>query len=281
MRCLRVSVLVVASVGWFLRPDAAVLEEYVLYTASDSASLAASTVERFALKNGFECPYVVIRPVAQEVKAVVVLLHGAGDNPRNAAKVALRLGVPLTVIAPRAPFPLSVTLPEPRTGEPRPYVGYSWVETTPGSWCDRGVAFSVLVVDRVVEGELPSVARDVPLLLLGIRQGAGIALLWAAANPGKASALVAVGGHADPLIRHGLEQPGRRLEGFPVLLCVGPRPSHAVEAGTLAASARHLGVDLSFHGLGDSNDLSDDDYAAIREFLLDHARAARAGTTAR
>lgn len=246
----------------------AALEEYTSFTAGDSANLAASTVERFLWKSGLECPYTVIRPHSDEVKGFVVFLHGAGDNPTNVSKVAGRLALQeVEYVLPRAPFPTTVRVADPVNGKMESFVGNTWLDGTQDLWHDRGAAFSAFLVGRVIEQILPAHAQGPPLVIVGFRQGAGIAALWAAANPGRVQGLVLVSGYADAPVREALQAPGLSLRDMPCMALVGTESPDAVDSGELAVRARQMGARLETHFAARRVDLEDDDYALIRAFI--------------
>lgn len=244
------------------------LPEYVSFSASDSAHVAASTVERFLWKNSFECPYTVIRAAETEVKGFVVFLHGAGDNPTNFSKIAGRCGLhKVEFVVPRAPFVTTVHLPNPKSGVTEAFTGYSWVDSQDRAWPDRGASFSAFLVGRVVEQMKPAGAEGPPVVLIGFRQGAGMALLAAGSDPGRVRALVLVSGYADPPVQESLGAPWITLSDIPCLVLIGTDSPDALESGHLAVTAKRLGARVESHYLPRGSEFVEEDYALIRSFV--------------
>lgn len=242
--------------------------EYMNLSAADSARLADATMERFLYRGGLECPYILIRHRASEVKGFLVLLHGAGDNPANFTKIAGRLGLRgAQYIVPRAPFLRSVRLPDPRTGREESFTGYGWLDEAGSPWVDRGTALSAFTVGTIIDQVRPGHADGPPLFLVGFRQGAGIAALWAAANPGRVQGLVLVAGYAEPQVRNALGGPGLTLQDVPCLVVSGVNAPDATGGAELVEALGSLGATLESHLLPRGTDLADADYELIRAFV--------------
>ncbi|MBN1422969.1 hypothetical protein JXA88_00295 [Candidatus Fermentibacteria bacterium] len=244
--------------------------DYVNFTAADSAGLAGVTVERFLFRSGLECPYTLIRHGDGEVKGFLVLLHGAGDNPTNFTKIATRLGLRgMQHILPRAPFPMSIRLPDPLTGREESFAGYGWLDDPTSPWVDRGTALSAFTVGSIIDEVRPAHAEGPPLVLAGFRQAAGIAALWAAANPGRVQGLVLVSGYAEPPVQEALAAGGRglALQDMPCLVLIGIDAPDAVDSGDLAATVRDLGARIEPHFVARGADFSELDYGLIRAFV--------------
>ncbi|MCU0611658.1 MAG: hypothetical protein MUE60_07725 [Candidatus Eisenbacteria bacterium] len=250
-------------------PGHAALSEYTSFTASDSAFLAGSAVDRFVWKTGFESPYVVLLPQSRQVKGLLVLLHGAGDNPTNFSKIVGRLNLPsIQHVLPRAPFPMTVRIPDPATGHSGAFAGYAWLDEADGVWTDYGAAFSAFLLGRIIEQVLPSLGGESPaLVLLGFRQAAGIAALWAAANPGRVRGLILVSGYADPPVREALRASGLDLRDVPCLVLVGTQAADALDSGDLGVRVRELGAAVESRHLARGADFGGEDYPIVREFV--------------
>jgi predicted esterase len=246
-------------------------ETYVNYTRTDSLRLQELTVGSFVWRGQLEASYRLLSPNFGTPKATLVLLHGAGDNIDNFLKIAARIeSTEMNHLVIQAPFEATVHMEDPVTGQLSLFRGYNWISST-GLWPDHGVGLSLFLINKVMEEVRPSGSDgSPPLFLLGFRQAAGVAALWAARNAENVAGLILVSGYAEPPVRGYLRNERATLGGVPCLVLMGSQADDFVDAGALAVSVRELGADLTLKQLDRAAAFAAEDYTLIREFIMSH-----------
>ena len=159
---------------------------------------------------------------------------------------------------------------DPVTGQLSAFRGFNWISSS-GLWPDDGVGLSLFLINIVMEeARLLTSNEALPLFLLGFRQAAGIAALWAARNSEHVAGLILVSGYAEPPVRGYLTNERVGLGGVPCLVLIGSGADDFIDTGALAASVRELGADLTLKQLDRGAAFADEDYTLIREFIVGH-----------
>jgi predicted esterase len=242
----------------------------------DSILLQGLSVGSFLWRGQLEGSYRLLTPKLGTRKTTLVLLHGAGDNADNFLKIAARIdAATFEYLIIQAPFEATVHMEDPVTGQLSAFRGYNWISST-GLWPDQGVGLSLFLINNVID-EVRLLASEParPLFVLGFRQAAGIAALWAARNLERVAGLVLVSGYAEPPVHALLESDAVDLHGIPCLILIGIQSDDSIDSGALAVSVRELGAELTLKQLDRAAAFASEDYTLIREFILSHISSSR------
>lgn len=259
---------------WGCTTRACATDKFMSLTTGDSLRLAACSMQEYVWRGNIDCTYKVLQPKRNIPDATLLLFHGAGDNAPNFVKIAARIDTAfLHHVVIQAPVETTWHVDDSETGEPQTFRGYSWISTRSSSWADGGLSLSLYFVDQVLERVIDMKAdRLPPIFVLGFRQGAGVAAVWAAAHRELVDGVVLVSGYADGPIRTLLEGGFGHLKDVPCLALIGTEAEDAISSADLALRVRELGASVQTRFLARGAQFSPKDYPIIREFIRSHMK---------